>query len=534
MQPVMQKDGPFIFPRLSDGCKNHLLFIMPAKVKADEKKELEVQDWGLLSYGKAYALQQTYWHERSLGASPDRLVIVEHPPVVTIGRNGTERDLCLPETDFRLKGVELHFIDRGGKATYHGPGQMVAYPIVELKDSDLHVYVHNLLGAVADVLREYNLEPTFKRGNPGIWVNGKKIASIGITVKKWITYHGVALNVKPDLAAFDWIIPCGHPDEVMTSIENELGQPIDPAEVKRLFIHHFYDHFGYRIAPKQGHPEWLKLPFSRNAAVEEIEHLLDEMRLETVCRSAHCPNIAECFSCGTATFMILGTRCTRNCRFCIVEKGYPEPLDPNEPERLATAVQCLGLKYVVVTSVTRDDLIDGGAGQFVKTVEAIRSICPDTKVEILVPDFRGSLQSLRKICEARPDMFNHNIETVPRLYPLARPQANFERSLRVLEFAAGQGLKVKSGMMLGLGEQSNEIIDTLSALLRTGCGYLTLGQYLSPSKDHVPVARYVQPEEFDLWAEKARAIGFKEVAAGPLIRSSYKAEEMAINTKSKA
>jgi lipoic acid synthetase len=193
---------------------------------------------------------------------------------------------------------------------------------------------------------------------------------------------------------------------------------------------------------------------------------------------------------------------------------------------VAKAVRKLGLDYVVITSVTRDDLEDGGAGQFVRTIDAIRKACPDTNIEVLVPDFKGSLKSLQAVCLARPDMFNHNIETVPRLYALARSQARFERSLNVLEFAASQGLKVKSGMMLGLGEQPDEINDTLLALRRTGCNYLTLGQYLSPSKDHVPVARYVQPEEFDMWAAKAKAMGFEEVAAGPLIRSSYKAEEM--------
>lgn len=495
-------------------------------MKADAQKVLEILDWGLLSFSEAYARQQAFREERSFGASPDRLVIVEHPPVVTIGRSGNERDLCLPEAVFRQKGVELHSIDRGGRATYHGPGQLVAYPIIEIMNRDLHWYVHTLLETVASVLREYGLEPTFKDGNPGIWVAGKKIASIGIAVKKWITYHGVALNVNPDLTAFDWIIPCGHPDEIMTSMENELDQPVDLIEVRRRFIHQFCEHFGYPIAPRQRHPEWLKLPSPRTTVFEEVEQLLDDLRLGTVCQNAHCPNIGECFNRGIATFMILGDRCTRNCRFCAVDNGCPEPLNPEEPERVARAVQNLGLKYVVVTSVTRDDLEDGGAGQFVRTIEAIRKACPDTNVEVLVPDFKGSLKSLQQVCKARPDMVNHNIETVPRLYSLARPQARFERSLKILKFAAGQGLKVKSGMMLGLGEQPQEIIDTCLALRRTGCDYLTLGQYLSPSKDHIPVARYVQPEEFDRWAEKAKIMGFKEVAAGPLIRSSYKAEEM--------
>jgi lipoic acid synthetase len=496
-------------------------------LKADAQKVLEVLDWRLLSFSEAYTRQQALHEERSLDASPDRLVIVEHPPVVTIGRSGDDQDLCLHEAVLRQKGIELHYIDRGGKATYHGPGQLVAYPIIEITNRDLHWYVQTLLEAVASVLGGYGLEPAFKDGNPGIWVNGKKIASIGIAVKKWITYHGLALNVNTDLSAFDWIIPCGHPDEVMTSMQNELGRPIDLIEVKQRFISKFREHFGYAIEPKQKHPEWLKIPLTGTAAVEAVEHLLGDLRLGTVCQSAHCPNIGECFHRGTATFMILGNQCTRNCRFCAVESGCPEPVDPEEPERVAEAVKSLGLNYAVITSVTRDDLDDGGAGQFARTIEAIRRSRPHTKIEVLVPDFKGLLNSLQKVCMARPDMFNHNMETVPRLYPTVRPQARFERSLKILEFAAAEGLKTKSGMMLGLGEQSQEISDTLLALRRTGCSCLTLGQYLSPSKDHALVERYLQPEEFDMWAHKAKAMGFKEVAAGPLIRSSYKAEEMA-------
>ncbi|MCJ7773822.1 MAG: lipoyl synthase, partial [Desulfobacterales bacterium] len=370
------------------------------------------------------------------------------------------------------------------------------------------------------------LDPTSKEGNPGIWVAGKKIASIGIAIKKWITYHGVALNVCPDLKAFDWIVPCGNPDEIMTSMETELGQPVDLPEVKRMFIHEFRKQFGYPAENNQEHPQWLKLPRTATHKVQEVEQLLSDLKLGTVCQQAHCPNMGECFSRNTATFMIMGNHCTRNCRFCAVISGSPEPLDAKEPERVAKAVQNLRLHYVVVTSVTRDDLEDGGASHFVKTIEAIRSACPGTQVEILVPDFNGSIKSLQKVCEAGPDMFNHNIETVPRLYDLARPQARFNRSLKILKFASEHGLKVKSGMMLGMGETPEEIEAVLSALQQTGCQYVTMGQYLAPSKAHMPVDRYVQPHEFDQWAEKARAMGFKEVASGPLIRSSYKAEEM--------
>ena len=201
-------------------------------------------------------------------------------------------------------------------------------------------------------------------------------------------------------------------------------------------------------------------------------------------------------------------------------------MDPGEPERVARAAQVLGLEHVVITSVTRDDLPDGGAGQFTRTIDHIRRQCPNARVEVLVPDFEGSLAALQRVCEAHPDVFNHNIETVARLYPCVRPQARYRRSLGVLEYAARGRLHVKSGLMLGLGETEREVAETLTDLKRTGCRYVSLGQYLAPSKDHVPVARYVTPEEFAGWAEATRSMGFKAVAAGPLVRSSYRADEM--------
>ena len=224
--------------------------------------------------------------------------------------------------------------------------------------------------------------------------------------------------------------------------------------------------------------------------------------------------------------MILGSRCTRRCQFCAVEKGAPEPVDKNEPVRVARAVRLLGLNHAVVTSVTRDDLPDGGSEQFVRTIRQIRKTCKETCVEVLVPDFNGSVKALQNVCESRPDVFNHNIETMPRLYAGVRPLADYRRSLGILAFASGQGLWVKSGLMLGLGETENEIKNTLTDLKHTGCAALTLGQYLAPSKDHAPVARYVPPREFEMWAETARAMGFKAVSSGPLVRSSYHADAM--------
>ena len=224
--------------------------------------------------------------------------------------------------------------------------------------------------------------------------------------------------------------------------------------------------------------------------------------------------------------MIMGTRCTRYCRFCAVDKGSPAPLDAGEPRRIAMAVRRMGIKHAVVTSVTRDDLPDGGAGHFAKTIQQIHQQCPGVSVEVLVPDLNGAVQALDTVCTARPDVFNHNIETVPRLYTRIRPMAEYRRSLGVLSYAADKGLMAKSGLMLGLGETEGEIKQVIRDLKKAGCMLLTIGQYLAPSKDHAPMARYVPPEEFEMWAKTARDMGFTSVASGPLVRSSYHAGQM--------
>ena len=253
---------------------------------------------------------------------------------------------------------------------------------------------------------------------------------------------------------------------------------------------------------------------------------LENWGLSTVCQSAECPNQGECFKRGTATFMILGDICTRNCRFCAVTKGAPGAVDPLEPRRVARAVQELGITHAVVTSVTRDDLEDGGAEQFHLTIERIKALEQQVAVEVLVPDFNGSVSALDKVIKARPRVFNHNLETVSGLYPKVRPKAGYQRSLRILEYAARCGLAAKSGLMLGLGEEKAEVETALRDLRRAGCSYLTLGQYLAPSSGHYPVARFVTPAEFEEWAVIARSMGFKGVASGPLVRSSYRAEAM--------
>ncbi len=492
---------------------------------------LEVQDWGNVEYEEALARQRAMAEERIGDKIPDRLILTEHPPVVTLGRSGSEADLRQPEEELQQQGIGVSHVERGGQATFHGPGQVVAYPIVKLHEQDLHVFLKGLLGAMEEVLASYGLRPERRKGQPGLWVNEAKIASIGVAVRKWVTFHGIAVNVNLDPQSFDCIVPCGHPGERITSIKQELQQDIDPEEVKDRFVRAFRDRFDYKevnFSKTSGsrHPPWLRLKAPKPEVVGSMEEKLHGWNLGTVCQSAHCPNLGECFSRGTATFMILGTVCSRRCRFCAVDKGKPNPPDPGEPERVALAVKSMGLAYVVVTSVTRDDLPDGGSAHFAETIRSIREHCSEAKVEVLVPDFQGSEAALGTVCDAGPDVFNHNVETVPRLYETVRPQADYKMSLDVLAYAAARGLPAKSGLMLGLGETSREIWETLNDLRRIGCTYLTLGQYLAPSAEHVPVARYVPPEEFDKWGDTARAMGFQEVASGPLVRSSYRADEL--------
>ncbi len=256
--------------------------------------------------------------------------------------------------------------------------------------------------------------------------------------------------------------------------------------------------------------------------------MLREGLLHTVCQEAKCPNIWECFSRKTATFLILGSQCTRNCRFCSITPGVPAPPDPDEPFRVAGTARDLGLTYVVVTSVTRDDLPDGGAMWFARTITEIRRQIPSAGVEVLIPDFKGSVSALHTVLSAGPSVLNHNIETVPRLYQTVRPGANYRRSLDLLTRAACDtpGIPVKSGIMLGLGETPDEIAQTLRDIHATGCQVLTIGQYLQPTRQHLPVARYVTPEEFEHWRKWGLDVGFTEVYSGPLVRSSYHAREM--------
>lgn len=275
-------------------------------------------------------------------------------------------------------------------------------------------------------------------------------------------------------------------------------------------------------------PEWMKRPIAREGSYDTVKQLMDRLELHTVCQSAKCPNQGECFASGTATFLIMGDACTRGCRFCAVDTRVPAPLDPDEPARLAEAVLLMRIKHAVITTVTRDDLPDGGAAHFVAVIEAVRDASPGTRIEVLTSDFGGNMSSVDTVSDALPDVFNHNVETVPRLYAEVRPGAEYARSLKVLARVKERhpAMPTKSGLMLGLGETHDEVVAVMRDLRAAGCDMLTLGQYLRPSSKHLPVAEFVPPEEFDALAREADTLGFSAVASAPFVRSSYHAGEM--------
>ncbi len=276
---------------------------------------------------------------------------------------------------------------------------------------------------------------------------------------------------------------------------------------------------------QQRRPEWLRVRIPSGSGYLEIKRLLRSAELHTVCEEANCPNIGECFNQRTATFLILGSICTRGCRFCNVSKGETQPVDREEPERVAKAAQKMGLRHTVVTSVTRDDLPDGGAGMYAKTISSIRRYNPGSTIEVLIPDFAGDIDALRLVIREMPDIINHNIETIPRLYKRVRPGAGYRRSLTLLEQVKkiSPAIITKSGLMVGLGEEYNEIIDVMKDLREVGCEILTLGQYLSPGRQHLPVERFYHPEEFNELKTQGIELGFKYFESGPLVRSSYHA-----------
>ncbi|HLE32782.1 MAG TPA: lipoyl synthase [Bacteroidota bacterium] len=271
-------------------------------------------------------------------------------------------------------------------------------------------------------------------------------------------------------------------------------------------------------------PHWLKAKIPGGENYARLKNLIDTQRLHTVCEEARCPNMGECWNSGTATFMILGDICTRSCGFCAVKTGRPDyGLDWDEPRRVAEAVQRMRLKHAVITSVNRDERSDGGAPIFAETIRLIRELIPGCSVEVLIPDFKGSEEALGIVLEAGPDILNHNLETVPRLYKTVRPQADYTQSLEVLARSKERGMKTKTGLMLGIGEKTDEVLEVMKDAIKSGCDILTLGQYLQPTKEHLPIDRYVHPDEFLMLKEEGISMGFRHVESGPLVRSSYHA-----------
>jgi lipoic acid synthetase len=273
-------------------------------------------------------------------------------------------------------------------------------------------------------------------------------------------------------------------------------------------------------------PSWLKRKIAYSGKHNSIRNNIHAKGLHTVCLEAKCPNRSECYSRGVATFLIMGNVCTRNCSFCSVSHGTPQKLNPLEPDHIVEATIGLNLKHVVITSVTRDDLFDGGASVYALIVKRLRDSLPDITIELLIPDFKGDPTALDTVFNSRPDVLNHNVETVPQLYPVIRPQASFQRSLEVLKRASEKGLITKSGIMVGLGEKYDEVIQTMDALRRNGCSILTIGQYLQPSANQIKVSEFVHPEVFEKYSIAGKEMGFSEIFAGPYVRSSYRADEL--------
>lgn len=531
---------------------------------------LQARWLGRVPYGEADTLQRAL-HE--LG-SEQHLLVLEHPHVYTMGSSAKPEHVLVD--DVASVGAELVDADRGGDVTYHGPGQLVAYPIVDLAERpaggrDVVAYVRSVEQVVIDVLASFGIDAGRSEGFAGVWVGDEKIAAIGVRVARGRTRHGVALNVDPDLAMFGHIVPCGIRDRGVTSMRALLG---DAAPSMQVVVDRFVAEFArvfefdgveradvvWRqslddLAPfsrshatgsaapvrligrlaeagvdtagdvSRERPEWMRVRANLGPEYVELKRRVKDLGLHTVCEEAGCPNIFECWAQGTATFMILGERCTRACGFCLVDTRKPEPVDPDEPRRVAEAITAMGLEHAVITCVARDDLADGGASVFADTVAAVRAQSPSTRVELLISDCAGDADALDTIFAARPDVLNHNLETVARLQRAARPSAGYARSLAVLGRAARAGLTVKSGIICGMGETADELRTAIRDLRAVGVDILTLGQYLRPSAHHLPVVRWYTPAEFDDLGAFAHSLGFAHVESGPLVRSSYHARD---------
>lgn len=530
---------------------------------------------GRMPYQEAWDLQRAVHDGRASGrAADDYLLLLEHPPTYTIGTGGDAAHvLAAPEELSRL-GAQVLRVDRGGDVTYHGPGQLVGYPIVHLGERpDVVAYVRRLEQVLIGALADLGIESWAEAGYTGVWTAQGKVAAIGVRTGRGVTMHGFAVNVAADLDGFRHIVPCGLAGRPVAAVSGLAARRVSIEEMVAVVVPRFAAVFGYSVVEAQAaaftrgsgrngtsfevdrlvaagvfspegrkaapvtdrgrlpgepeRPEWMRVRADLGAGYRDVKGLVSGLGLHTVCQEAGCPNIYECWAAGTATFLLLGEVCTRACSFCDVTTGRPGPLDPAEPERVAEAVARLGLRHAVLTSVDRDDLSDGGAAAFATTVRRIRERVPGCAVEVLIPDFKGDRGALEVVMEERPEVLNHNVETVVRLQREVRTAADYGRSLALLARAKGMvtaGL-VKSGIMVGLGEAKEEVLGALADLRAVGVDIVTIGQYLRPSARHRPVDRYVAPEEFAAYRAAGAALGLPRVEAGPLVRSSYHAGE---------
>ena len=577
----------------------------PGHSVAAPARPLRVRWLGTVPYGEAFDLQHALFER----GADDWLLLLEHTHVYTLGARA---DMANVLVDPASVGAELVRADRGGDVTYHGPGQLVGYPILTVPGkrgggmADTVAYVRMVEQLVIDTLADLGLPDTGRLDDyPGVWVapesdHPRKIAAIGVRLTRGRSMHGFALNVAPDMSMFGHIVPCGIADKPVTSLASEgidatMKQVVDGLTARAVAqwapdgrpweradivwreatrgdddlspfsrglgageaVRSAADHGvtapagvavrevtvdgpsarmtgrlaeagvvdGLSISTRK--PEWLRARVSLGARPMELKRTVRDLGLVTVCEEAGCPNLSECWSDGTATFMINGERCTRACGFCLVDTRKPEALDPTEPARVAEAVERMGLGFAVVTTVARDDLPDEGAGAMAATIEAIRRRTPGVQVETLISDCRGRAAALGTIFAARPDVLNHNVETVPRLQRAARPSAGYARSLAVLARARAAGLTTKSGLVVGMGETDDEILATLADLAGIGVEIVIIGQYLRPTSHHLPVARWVTPEQFDTYRVAGEALGIAHVESSPLTRSSYHARQAA-------
>lgn len=536
---------------------------------------LRVRWLGKVPYAEALAIQESMFRHGTGNA----LLLMEHPHVFTYGPSAElEKNLkCVPSE----VGADFVRVKRGGDITYHGPGQLVGYPIVNLPakrgedgPADSVAYVRSVEQVIINSLREIGLATADRfEGYPGVWVdtkdNPRKICAIGVRVSRRRTMHGFAVNLTTDLEYMSTnIVPCGIAEYPVTSIEAE-GINISMKDFVEVVARHATNMWGggdierqdvaWKHTPddlsafsrgegpgqpvrlmgrlaragveesiplSERKPDWIRPHVKHGEDVLTLKKTLRDLSLVTVCEEAGCPNLSECWSDGTATFMVLGERCTRACGFCLVDTQKPEAPDTNEPAHVAEAVARMGLKFAVLTMVARDDLPDDGMAHVARCVEAIRERDASIQVETLISDARGSA-SLELLIAARPDVFNHNMETVPRLQRAVRPNAGYARSLSVLARGKAAGLTVKSGLIVGMGETDEEIVGVLADLADLGVDIVTIGQYLRPTTNHLPVARWVEPGVFEMYKRVGEEMGIGHVESSPLTRSSYHARESA-------